>query len=311
MEGSIMRIRVVFGAVLVFVLAMVLPACDNTPQPTGPTPTAVGPGPGGGSTITYVVSGGIAGVRRELVITPDASATLTDTGSIFGPLPLPQNLRDALKARLDASNFSELQERYGNGSVSDDIVHTLTVSDGLGTKTVTVEELGGKEVTPQAVQELLALMDEIDREVRVLAVITPTVAPDTYVGTIIYTTTRQVDNRNWAMTVTEDGRATITDGGEVLGTVQLESSQLETIRTLLAASDFLNMKIYYGGGEPHPEGFVDTLALEKGGETKRVTMEQGASFTIATPIQRAMFRELRDTLAGARVRLLGTATPNP
>ena len=95
------------------------------------------------------------------------------------------------------------------------------------------------------------------------------------------------------MTVTEDGKATLSDGGNVLGTVQLEADELESLRLMLAAADFNNMKIYYGGGEPHPEGFLDTLVLEKGGEPKRVTMEQGASFTEATAQERALFTRVR------------------
>jgi hypothetical protein len=246
-----------------------------------------------------------------MVIAPDASAIITDTGHIIGPISLPQNLRDELKAKLDAAKLTELQERYGTGNVADDFVRTLTVSDGRTTRSITVEEKGGQEAPPKPVQELFTLMGEIERAVRQLAVITPTVPPGTYTGTITYTSKRQVDNRNWEMTITEDGEATLSDGGNVLGTVQLEPDELESLRLMLAAADFINMKIYYGGGEPHPEGFLDTLVLETGGEPKRVTMEQGASFTEATTQERALFTLMRNTFIGHRARLLGEPTSTP
>jgi hypothetical protein len=298
-------------SLLFFGIALPLAACDTTPQPSVPTPTGVVPVPEDGATISFSTVGGVAGLNRQLVIGPDASAVLTDSTVVFGPVPLPQERRDQMRAQIEAVRFRELPDRYGTGSTSDDIVKTLVVTDGDGTKAVAVEQIGGADSTPAEVLALFTLMDEIELEVLRLATTTPTVPPDTYVGTITYTTTREVDNRNWSMTILPSGMAAVRDGERELGTVQLTDDQMKTTRAMLEKADFMNMKIYYGSGHPHPEGFVDRISIDTAATSKTVTMERVASFSEASSTQRALYDWMRDMLAGERMKLLGEETPAP
>jgi hypothetical protein len=307
-----MLLKQLFSASLLFIgVALPLAACDNTPQPLVPTPTGVAPVPEGGATISFSTVGGVAGLNRQLMIGPDASAVLTDSTVVFGPVPLPQERRDQIRARIEAVRFRELPDRYGTGAASDDIVKTMAVTDENGTKSVAVEQIGSADSIPAEVQALFTLMDEIELEVLRLATITPTVPPDTYVGTITYTTTREVDNRNWSMTILPSGMAAIRDGERELGTVQLTDDQMKTIRAMLEQSDFMNMEIYYGSGHPHPEGFMDRISIDTAATAKTVTMEQGASFAEATSVQRSLYNTMRDMLAAERLKLLDQLTPTP
>jgi hypothetical protein len=296
---------------LFLVITVMLAACDTAPQPPVPTPTPVAPVPEGSVTISYSTVGGVAGLNRQLVIGPDASAVLTDSTAVFGPVPLPQERRDQMRTQIEAVRFRELPDRYGTGATPDDIVKTMVVTDENGSKSVAVEQIGGADSTPAEVQALITLMDEIELEVLRLATTTPTIPPDTYVGTITYTTTREVDNRNWSMTVLPSGMATVRDGENELGTVQLTDDQMRTIRVMLERADFMNMRIYYGSGHPHPEGFVDRISISTAATAKTVTMEQGASFAEATSAQRSLYNAMRDMLAAERLKMLDQRTPAP
>jgi hypothetical protein len=273
-------------------------------------PTQTGPGPGG-ATITYATSGGIAGVRRELVITPEGFATLTDEGNTYGPLSLPQERRDEIKAKIDAANFNELQERYGTGSVSDDFLHTLTVAEGGSAKSVTVEEVGGDDVTPAPVQELFTLMDAVEKEVRELATTTPTPAPASYTGPILFTAVREATNEEWEMTLTEGGEATLVEGGKPLGTLQVAPEKLEDIRAKLARAGFFTLKAYYGSGFALPNDRVFTINLRAGGKTKIVSMEDHGSYPVTPQSVIDLFQAVSRVYLSSRLQLQGTPVSAP
>ena len=300
-----MKLRAI-SLIVLLGAALFMAACDSqTPPPTGPTPTISGPdpGPGGGATLTYATTGGIAGVRRELTITPQGLATLVDGDQTFGPVTLPAERMTEIRTKLTATNFKELNERYGSGTVSDDFEHTLTVAEGGSTKSVTVEEIGGKDVTPQAVQELFALMAQVEEQVRELAA--------TYKGKITYKATREVTGQNWEMTITESGEATIMDGGQVIGKVQLSAERMAQIESLFESANFFNLKAFYGSGSLGPNERINTLTLQTPEKTKVVTMEEVGSFNQTTPQMENLFRTIYNTLVGARVELLGTPTTTP
>lgn len=311
-----MKSRTTYTCALLCILMVVISACDaQTPPPPTlqplPTHADPNPAPGSGTTLTYVTTGGIAGVRRELYISPEGFATLTDGDQVFGPVTLPQQRMVDLKAKLNASNFGELSERYGTGNVADDFLHTLTVEEGGSAKSVTVEEVGGKDTAPQGVQELFAFLGEIEDGMRSLAVASPTTPPGSYRGTITFKSTREVNGQNWVMTITERGEATLTDSGKALGTVQLAPEQMEQIEARLEAANFFNLKVYYGSGHPHPNERVDTITIKTPTRTKVVTVERSAGFTQATVQVRELFQELVDTYAGARTQIEGTPTSTP
>ena len=305
-----MKRRVALVAMFICVAAVTLAACDGqSPQPTpvGPTPTTAGPA---GNTITYATTGGIAGVRRELIIT-GASATLTDGGATFGPVTLSDARVNEIQTKLDASNFTDLEERYGTGTVADDFLHTLTVAGADGTKSVTVEEVGGKDSAPQALQELLALMASIEEEVRQLATTTPTPNPAAYEGRINFTSTREATNERLEMAITPEGEATIVENGQTLGTVQVEPEMLELIRDKLANVDFFNLKAYYGTGRFLPNDRVLVIRLQADGKSKMVSMEQNGSVEGTPSVVQDLFMRTFGLYNTSKARALGTPAPTP
>ena len=80
-----------------------------------------------------------------------------------------------IEAKLDATDFANLKEHYGNGKRGHDFTLTLTLTQGDLTKTVVVEEEGGKGVTPQTLLDLLGELEALRGEIEVNSV--PTATP--------------------------------------------------------------------------------------------------------------------------------------
>jgi hypothetical protein len=293
--------------------ASVLYACDGgTPQPpSGQTPTPTGSGPvTGDRTITFETVGGIAGIERELVVTPEGFATLTDRGTTYGPTTLPRERRDEIMAKLDATNFSSLQERYGTGTVADDFQHNITIEAGGSSKTVMVEAEGGKGVTPASLQEFIALMTEVETELRQAATTTPTAGARTYAGKLIFTGVREVTNEKWQMTITDDGKATIVDGDKELGTIQVPEDQLDLMRDELERARFFDLQAYYGTGAILPNDRVFTIHLQTESGAKIVSMEEHGGLNVTPEATRNLFDQVERIFLSSRLQLQGTpATP--
>jgi hypothetical protein len=289
-------------------------ACDGgTPQPpSGQTPTPGGPGPiTGDRTVTFETVGGIAGVDRVLVITPEGFATLTDGGTKYGPTTLPRERRDEIIAKLDATNFSSLQDRYGTGTVADDFQHNITVEAGGSSRTVMVEAEGGKGVTPAPLQEFIALMTEVETELREAATTTPTSGPRSYTGKIIFTGVREVTNEKWQMTLTEDGKATIVDGDKELGTIQVAAEDLKLMRDEMERGRFFELQAYYGTGAILPNDRVFTIHLQTGSGAKIVSMEEHGGLNVTPQAARNLFEQVKRIYLSSRLQLQGTPATTP
>ena len=84
-----------------------------------------------------------------------------------GPVRLTTDRLAKIKAKLDATDFFNLKDHYGNGNVADDFILTLSVTEGDRTKTVVVEEEGGKGVTPQPLLDFIAELEALRGEIEV------------------------------------------------------------------------------------------------------------------------------------------------
>jgi hypothetical protein len=291
----------------VLVGASLLYACDGG-TPGTPTPTSItGPG-AGNNTITFVTVGGIAGVERELVVTPEGFATLRDRGTTYGPTTLPKERRDEIMAKFTATNFSSLQDRYGTGTVADDFQHNITVEGGGSSKTVMVEAEGGKDVTPSTLREFIALMTEVETELRETATTTPTSGARTYTGKLIFTGVREVTNEKWQMTLTEDGKATIVDGDKELGTIQVPEDQLTLMREELERASFFDLQAYYGTGAILPNDRVFTIHLQTDNGAKIVSMEEHGGLFVTPEAARNLFDQVERIFLSSRLELQGTPT---
>jgi hypothetical protein len=147
------------------------PAGDATPTGAPASTPVATPGAGGTFTprvplITYGVSGGIAGFRRVLTISPTGEVRLTDKGEELGTLQLDAADLGRLRELVRAADFYNLKDSYNQGNVADDIFKTITYSEGEQAKTVSVATVGGQGLTPPALLALIAALDEIEHKVQ-------------------------------------------------------------------------------------------------------------------------------------------------
>jgi len=167
--------KAIFISTGIITLVTLLAACDATApavQPTAiPTQTPNPPPPASDTRIFYQYTGGIAGFNKELVIGPNGNARLSNKDGHVGRLNLGRARHAQLIKLFDDARFFDLQERYEKNDriVSDDIYLTIIFSQDNRNKTVTIAQIGGQEVTPQPLKDLIAELDKIVSEVEVTA----------------------------------------------------------------------------------------------------------------------------------------------
>jgi hypothetical protein len=151
------------------VLALTLAACDSgpegTPVPTTPpaVPTPVAsptPAPQVGTSIHMEKTGGIAGVHEVLDITTQGGAKYT-SGDVSKKQLLPAATFDGILQQIDKADFFNLKDNYDSGTVADDFYYTLTIRKDDVSKTVKMAQVGGKDLAPQALQDLISKLTEI------------------------------------------------------------------------------------------------------------------------------------------------------
>ncbi len=145
------RSKLVLG--LVF-LAMVLAACDSGGSPTA-TPVVPAATP---TTFILETSGTIAGIRQTLTVGEARNASFKDGDAPEKTSTIPEQQYAGMVAQVVKADFFNLEERYDSGTVSDDRYYALTVKQGSQSKTVTVAEIGGKDLTPQALSDLITML---------------------------------------------------------------------------------------------------------------------------------------------------------
>ena len=171
--------KTILMSIAIIALVPFLAACDATApavQPTAiPTQTQPPPSPPTDTRIFYQYTGGIAGFNKELVIGPNGNARLSNKDGHAGRLNLGRARHAQLIKRFDDAHFFDLDERYEKNDriVPDDIYLTIIFSQGERTKTVTVAQIGGQEVTPQPLKELIAELDKIVSETEATTTPTP------------------------------------------------------------------------------------------------------------------------------------------
>jgi hypothetical protein len=114
--------------------------------------------------ITYDMSGGFIGIHQVLQISPTGETKLSNKSTLLSTGQLDPARLQKLGQLLAAADFNNLQARYDNGKVTDDIYEAITIAPASGNgspKTVTVAAEGGKGLTPQALSDLLKELHEI------------------------------------------------------------------------------------------------------------------------------------------------------
>jgi hypothetical protein len=144
-----------------------MPPQTTAVPPTPVTPSAAQP------LITYELTGGIAGMRQTLVIAENGDTSASDRGTVVGTSHLAPDRLAALEQQFAAVHFFDLKDRYDEGAVSDDRYITVTYREGGQSKSVTIAEIGGQQVTPPELTALLAELERIAAETRDAGTPTP------------------------------------------------------------------------------------------------------------------------------------------
>jgi hypothetical protein len=297
-----MKSKVAFA--LLLLALMTLTACVNNSQP-GPTPTtaptntlppaatptgtAVAPA---GGTITFETSGGIAGIQRRMVVAPDGTVTLSGRGTQTATLKLSQERVDGLLSELIAADFRNLEDRYGDGTVSDDIYYTISYEGGDVRKSVEVESVGGKDVTPQPLLDLIDELVALEREVGIQGSSTPgtstTPSPSTPGGTptgtgsgdrfdngtITYQVLGGVAGLNSTLTIQPNGAATYFERGELAGSTTLSQEVMARLREQMAAAGFLRLRDKYEEIGTVSDEIYHTIVFTAPGVSKSVVVAE-------------------------------------
>ncbi len=139
-------------------LLVALAACDSTsPTATPVTPatptTSLTP-----TTFILDTTGTIAGIHQTLTIGESRTATFKDGSNPETKITVPDQQYADLVTQVSKADFFNLQDSYDSGTVSDDIYYSLTVKQGSQSKTVKVAGVGGKDITPQALSDLITML---------------------------------------------------------------------------------------------------------------------------------------------------------
>ena len=265
--------RLLLGLAAITV-TLALAACDGstpgTPTPTTPPPsptppTMPTPNQQARPAITLDTTGGIDGRHTTLTISPTGEATFTE-GSTTNKQSLTMTRYGLLLQQLETTDFFNLQDNYDTGTVSDDIYYQITVQEGDRTKKVTVAQIGGKDVTPQALQELITQLSAIQDTLA-----GPGSSTDTPT-TITAIKTGGIAGVHNTLTITPDGQATYSTRDAAAKTAQLPADQYSALLTQINAADFFNLQDKYDA--PAADAFNYAITVARDGRTKTVSITQ-------------------------------------
>jgi hypothetical protein len=265
----------------------------TTARPTAPA--------GWDAKITYEVTGGIAGIKRTLLVGPAGQARLIEGSSNSGPVRLTAERLAQLKSKLDAAGFFNLQDHYGTGTVSDDFILTLSLTQDILTKTVTVEQIGGQGVTPQPLLDLISDLETLRTEIEVRNSPTATPGANSWNSNLTFRKSGGIAGVLQMLDIDEQGKATFTDRG-ITKEASLAVETLAQITSKLDAAQFFTLQDSYG--TPVPDGFVYVIMLTQGGKTKSVALAQGNDSGIPAEVH-----DLFGTLEGVANDVRSMATP--
>lgn len=162
---------------LILAALLLLAACNSSDMPTLPVPdpTPTNTASPLASTIGYQYAGGIAGFQKEMTIAPGGFTTLLDRGKAVGTLRLPPDRTANLLRLFEEADFYNLEEHYENKDriVADDTYTTLSLTQGDRAKEVTVAMVGGAEMAPRPLLDLISEVAKVRYEIEQSVTPTP------------------------------------------------------------------------------------------------------------------------------------------
>lgn len=311
---------------------------QTTTGATAPAPTTASrptpPVAGWNSKVTYEKSGGVAGIKQTLLVGPAGQARLIEGSKNSGPVPLTADRLSGIKKKLDAANFFDLKDHYGNGNVADDFIYTISLSQGGKTRKIVVEEQGGKGVTPQVLLDFMAELDSLKTEIEAgpqataIATTAPTMGttetatvtggtetttipqstPQTgaWNSTLNYERTGGFAGVKRTLTVSLEGQARLIEGNTDTGSVGLSPDKLAEIQGKFDAAHFFDLKDSYGIAAA--DGYVVKITLTRAGRTKSVTVSEGNNDDVSAELGNLMI-ELNNLAESMKGNGTPTAAP--
>jgi len=115
-----------------------------------------------GTTITFVTTGGIAGISDTLKISPDLKVVYSSRGFPDKKTLISGDQYNKLLAQIDKADFFNLNDTY-QGAVPDAFVYTITVADQNRNKTVTTSETSEM---PRDLKDLISQLEDVQNTVQ-------------------------------------------------------------------------------------------------------------------------------------------------
>jgi hypothetical protein len=244
-------------------------------------------------------------MQDVLTIGADGAAQFTRRGQVEGALTLTPDQLAQLVAQFDAANFAQLQERYDNGNVADDIYQAITFSRDGQTRTVTVAQAGGAGITPQPLLDLIGALNEISDTVRAggsaspAATATTSGLPEVNEGAdrVIYQVKGGIAGLDTALYIDRHGGLHLQERGVATRSGQLTGDQLTALLALFDQGDFFALQDRYAPLAAVSDNMIISITYNTGAAVKRVQAESGA-----TPP--AQFTAIADYLAAIQADLM-------
>jgi hypothetical protein len=115
-----------------------------------------------GTTVTFVTTGGIAGINDTLTVKPDRQVIYTSRNLPGKQTQISADQYNKLLAQIDKADFFNLKDSYG-GAVPDAFIYTIAVTELNRTKTVSSSQTSEM---PQSLKDLIGQLNEIQNMVR-------------------------------------------------------------------------------------------------------------------------------------------------
>ncbi len=244
------------------------------------------PGAAGNAEITYERSGGIAGIRETLHISPSGEVSATRNGQLLATRTLNAVQLEKLKQQFLTVPFFGLKDVYDNGTVADDRYMTVTYTTGGQSKTVKVAEIGGQGLTPPALIELIGTLQQIARAVggdptpegSPVATPIPSTPGDTDgPPLIVYQMKGGIAGLDTSMTISRNGTVRFTSRGADTGSAQLAAGEVQGLIDLFNQNNFFDLQDQYVPQVVPSDSETLTVTFTDGGRTKTVSTESGAT----------------------------------
>lgn len=149
------RSILVLGLIVLSTMLAGCGCCSPTATPITPANTP--------TTFILETSGTIAGIRQLLTISEGKSVVFKDNDSSEKTSTVSEQQYADMVAQVARADFFNLNGSYDSSTVADDRYYALTVTQGSKSKTINIAEIGGKDLTPAALSDLITMLVNVQK----------------------------------------------------------------------------------------------------------------------------------------------------